>query len=222
MTHPAKHFAAVLFDADGTLLDTLDDLADSMNDTLRHFGFPPHATERYKYFVGDGMENLVRRSVPDSVRNDPATISGCLKMMRAQYERNWNNKTRPYAGIPELLDGLAARGVKMAILSNKPDDFMQLMTRELLPAWRFEVVMGERPPTPRKPDPTSALAIAGTLAVRPEDFLYLGDTATDMLTANAAGMFAVGALWGFRPSGELAEAGAKKLIATPAELLELL
>ncbi len=211
-----------MMDLDGTLLDTLQDLADSMNSTLSHFGFPVHKLEKYRYFVGDGMENLVRRSLPDSAKTGPRLISRCIEMMRQTYERNWNVKSRPYPGIPELLDALTARGLKMAVLSNKPHEFTLKAVEGLLGAWRFEAVMGERPPIPRKPDPSSALEIANRLRVEPADFLYLGDTATDMKTANAAGMYAVGVLWGFRDAEELIAGGAGKLIAKPAELLEML
>jgi phosphoglycolate phosphatase len=218
----AKKFQAIILDLDGTLLDSLEDLADSMNGALSHFGFPVHELDKYKYFVGDGVENLVKRSLPGSAKNDPQVISRCLEMMRRAYERNWNVKSRPYPGIPELLDALSALGVKMAVLSNKPHDFTLKIINELLPAWHFDPVMGERPPIPRKPDPSPALEIANRLGVEPADFLFLGDTATDMKTANAAGMFAVGALWGFRNAEELTASGAVKLIAKPAELLELL
>jgi len=215
-------FRAVLFDLDGTLLDTLEDLADCMNDTLSRFGFPVHPTEKYKYFVGDGMENLVRRAVPETARTDPATVSACLGMMRRLYGENWAKRSRPYDGVPELLDALRDRGLPLAVLSNKPDVFTRDMVGKLLPRWRFEAVFGERPPVPRKPHPGAALEIASLLRVEPRNFLYLGDTGTDMTTANAAGMYAVGVLWGFREAGELAAAGAKKLIRTPAELLDLL
>ena len=217
-----KDFRAIILDLDGTLLDTLEDLADSMNGTLSHFGFPVHALEKYKYFVGNGIEKLVKRSLPGSAKNDPQAISQCLEMMRQTYERNWNVKSRPYPGIPELLDSLSVRGLNMAVLSNKPHDFTLKIIEKLLPAWRFDPIMGERPPIPRKPDPSSALEIANRLGVEPAGFLFLGDTATDMKTANAAGMFAVGALWGFRNAEELIASGAGKLIAKPAELLELL
>ena len=218
----AKNFQAIILDLDGTLLDTLEDLADSMNGTLSHFGFPVHALEKYKHFVGDGLENLVKRSLPGSAKSDLQVISKCLEMMRQTYERNWNVKSRPYPGIPELLDALSERGLKMAVLSNKPHDFTLKIIEELLPAWHFGPVMGERPPFPRKPDPSSALEIAKVLGLEPAGFLFLGDTSTDMKTANAAGMFAVGALWGFRNAEELTASGAGKLIAKPAELLELL
>jgi phosphoglycolate phosphatase len=217
-----KNFRAIILDLDGTLLDTLEDLADSMNGALSHFGFPVHALEKYKYFVGDGMESLVKRSLPGSAKNDLQVISQCLEMMRQTYERNWNVKSRPYPGIPELLDTLSARGIKMAVLSNKPHDFTLKIIEELLPAWRLDPIIGERPPVPRKPDPSSALEIANVLGVEPAGFLFLGDTSTDMKTANAAGMFAVGALWGFRNAEELLASGAAKLIAKPAELLGLL
>ena len=211
-----------MMDLDGTLLDTLEDIADSMNSALLHFGFPINELEKYKYFVGDGMENLVRRSVPDSARDDPNLISQCLEMMRQIYAHNWNANTRPYPGIPELLDEFSTRGLNMAVLSNKPDEFTRKMVESLLPAWRFDAVVGESPSMPRKPDPSSALAIAHRLGVESARFLYLGDTGTDMKTASAAGMYAIGVLWGFRDAEELIASGAKKLVAKPAEVLELL
>lgn len=215
----AKNFEAIILDVDGTLLDTIQDIADSMNATLGDFGFPVHELGKYKYFVGDGMENLVRRSVPESAKNDPELISRCLEMLRKIYARNWNVKSRPYPGIPELLDKLSARGLKMAVLSNKPHEMTLKIVEALLSAWRFDPIFGERPHVPRKPDPTSALEIANILGIEPSRFLYLGDTATDMKTANSAGMFAVGVLWGFRKADELVASGAQKLIGKPAELL---
>ena len=142
-------------------------------------------------------------------------------MMRKTYGQNWKEKTRPYHGVPELLDALSGRGLKMAVLSNKPDDFTRKTVDGLLSAWHFQAVVGARPPVPLKPDPSSALEIAKRLELGPARFVYLGDTATDMKTANAAGMFAVGALWGFRDAAELIAGGASKLIEKPAELLEL-
>ena len=218
----SRDFQAIIFDLDGTLLDTLQDLADSMNGTLSHFGFPVHELEKYRHFVGDGMENLVRRALPDSAKNDARLISRCLEMMRRTYELNWKASTRPYPGVAELLDALSERGLKMAVLSNKPDESTRKVVDGLLPAWRFEAVVGARPAVPLKPDPFSALEIAERLKLGPARFLYLGDTATDMKTANAAGMYAIGALWGFRDAAELIAGGAAKLIAKPAELLELL
>ncbi len=215
-------YKAVLFDLDGTLLDTLADLGDSMNGVLERFGLSGHSYEAYKYFVGAGMENLVRKALEASGGSEALSVETGLKEMRTEYAKRCNCKTRPYEGVPELLDALAARGVKMAILSNKADAFTQALTATLLAAWSFEVVAGERPTVKRKPDPQGAVEIAGLMGISPKEFLYLGDTAIDMLTANAAGMYAVGALWGFREADELLAAGAKTLIQHPLDLLKLL
>lgn len=212
-------FRAILFDVDGTLLNTLEDLADSMNGVLKAEGFPVHDLEAYRYFVGEGMRNLARRAVPEAYRNDEAVVSRCMAAMVKMYGRNWRMKTRPYEGIPELLDALQNLDVKMAVLSNKPDDFTSLTVSHLLPEWRFEVVRGERPPTPRKPDPTAALEIAETLGLPAGQFVYAGDTGTDMETACRAGMYGVGVLWGFRAADELMGAGARELVEKPLDIV---
>lgn len=212
-------YQAVLFDLDGTLLDTLEDLANAMNRVLEKWGLPLHAVEQYKLFVGDGVENLVRRALPEKMR-DPAFVSRGVAAMRQEYSRAWAACTRPYPGIKELLDELQARSIPMAILSNKPDDFTKQMVKSLLGSWEFRQVLGERPGVPRKPHPAGALEVASSLGVRPEKFLYLGDTDTDMKTAVAAGMYPVGALWGFRSAQELLRAGARRLLGKPQELLE--
>jgi phosphoglycolate phosphatase len=214
-------FKAVLFDLDGTLLDTLGDLASSMNAVLTGRGLPPHEKEAYKQFVGDGMEMLVRRALPESHRAEQL-VQACLLAMRKGYSVRWRETTRPYEGIPELLDALGGRRLRMAIFSNKPDDFTREMAGALLTSWRFDAVVGARPEVPKKPDPTAALAIARDLAVPPARILYLGDSGTDMRTAVSAGMFPVGALWGFRAAAELAANGARVLISRPMELLGFL
>jgi len=215
-------FKAVLFDLDGTLLDTIGDLADSMNSVLSNLGFPLHDEETYKYFVGEGMENLVRRALPESNRNDPAMVAGCLGLMREDYSHRWKARSKPYESIPELLDSLTARHKEMAILSNKPDDLTKLMVADQFSRWKFAVVLGERPSVPRKPDPMAAVEIARRLQIQPVEFLYLGDTSIDMRTAVAAGMYGVGVLWGFRKADELIAGGAKTLLQKPMDLLELL
>jgi len=214
-------YRAVIFDLDGTLLDSVDDLADSTNITLRQLGFPEHDREAYKYFVGEGLENLARQALPEDHR-DVDTLAKCAALLRDEYGRRWADKTRPYEGVPELLDTLASQGIKMAILSNKPDEFTKVVVAKLLPKWRFENVAGSKPSVPKKPDPTVSLQIAETAGIPPSEFIYLGDTHTDMETANAAHMYAVGALWGFRTADELIKSGAKVLIKRPMDLLELL
>lgn len=214
-------FQAVLFDLDGTLLDTLEDLANAMNKVLESRGVPVHPVEAYRLMVGDGVENLVKRALPEAMR-DPQNLALSVAAMREEYSRNWALRTRPYPGVPQLLDGLSSKEVPMAVLSNKPHDFTERMVAEMLGSWRFQVVLGERLGVPRKPDPTAALQIASQLGIPPRDFVYLGDTDTDMRTAVAAGMFPVGALWGFRTARELLSNGARRLLRTPQELLELL
>jgi phosphoglycolate phosphatase len=214
-------FKAVLFDLDGTLLDTLGDLAGSMNAVLTGRGLPQHKKEAYKQFVGDGMEVLVRRALPESCRGEQL-VQACLLAMRKEYSGRWRETTRPYEGIPELLDALQGRRLRMAIFSNKPDDFTREMVGALLTPWRFEAVVGARPEVPKKPDPTVALAIARDLGIPPARILYLGDSGTDMRTAVSAGMFPVGALWGFRDATELEANGARVLIARPMDLLGVL
>jgi len=211
---------AVLFDLDGTLLDTLDDLADSMNAVLAAAGHPVHPTDAYRRFVGDGVVNLARRALPPDHRDD-AAVRRAVEAMRAEYKNRWDTRTRLYDGIPELLDELARRNIPAAVLSNKPHDFTLLCVRKLLARWSFAVVQGVTDDCPPKPDPAAALRVAELLNVTPAEVLYLGDTNTDMATAVAAGMVPVGALWGFRDADELTAAGAALLVTHPREVLEL-
>ncbi len=214
-------FEAVLFDLDGTLLDSIEDLTDSMNIVLDGFGFPGHDAEACKNFVGDGVEIFALRALPEN-RRDEATVAQCAAKMRAEYRKRWSLKTRPYDGIPELLDDLTLRHLKLAVLSNKPEESTKEMVAELLSKWRFYPVAGARPSVPQKPDPILAIEISQQLRMPADKFLYLGDTGTDMKTARGAGMFAVGALWGFRTAEELKDTGAEVLVAHPSEVLQLL
>ncbi len=213
-------FKAVLFDLDGTLLDTIEDLTDSMNVALAVCGFPQRTVTECKYFVGDGVLNFVLRALPKDVRKKE-TLDKMVEVYRKDYGQRWALKTRLYDGVPELLDGLVQRGIKMAVLSNKPDEFTRLMVAKMLDRWKFDSVRGERNGIPKKPDPMSAISIARELAVPAEQFLYVGDTNTDMQTAVCAGMYPIGALWGFRTADELLVNGAQTLIERPQELLKL-
>jgi phosphoglycolate phosphatase len=222
MIRRTMSYRAVLFDLDGTLLDTLDDLGDSMNTALASRGYPVHPISAYSVFVGDGVENLVRRALPEPRQGDQALVRAMVPLMRAEYARRWKSKTRPYEGIPELLDRLTARGVKMAVLSNKPHPATVEVVAHFFPRWRFDPVLGARPGVPIKPDAGAALEAARILSLPAAAFLYVGDTDTDMETARSAGMRAVGALWGFRGEEELRSSGAEVIIRHPRDLLELL
>lgn len=214
-------YRGVAFDFDGTLLDTLQDLAESVNCVLGRSGFPQHTLDEYRHFVGAGIEDLARRVLPEGHR-DEATVTRTLAEVRQEYHRRWPDNTHPYDGIPELLDALAARGIAMAIVTNKPDDSTRQMAASLLPRWKFDVIIAATPDLPRKPDPKGALEAARTMGLPPEAILYVGDSDIDMRTASAAGMFPVGALWGFRSADELRKSGAGALISHPLELLDLL
>ena len=214
-------FKAAVFDLDGTLLDTLEDIADSMNSVLLKHDHPIHDIEPYKYFVGNGFRNLVIRTLPENIRSD-SYVDACYLEVREEYAKRWNNKTKPYPGISEMLDGLSSKGLMLSVLSNKSDDFAKLMINQLLPRWKFHPVYGERSGIPKKPDPAAAIEIAGMLGVKPNECLYLGDTGIDMITASSAGMFAVGCLWGFRKADELLANGANVLVSEPLEVLRLI
>ena len=214
-------YKAVIFDLDGTLLDTIEDLGDSTNSMLKKHGYPVHDLKAYKYFVGNGMRNLVLRALPEDKRDNISVDQGLIEM-QSEYAKRWADKTRPYPGIPALLDALTEKGVKLAVLSNKLDRFSNDIVKKLLPDWSFYPVYGEREGVPIKPDPAGALEIARILGISPEEFLYLGDTGIDMKTAVSAGMCAIGVLWGFRTAEELVKNGANMLIADPLEVLKML
>lgn len=211
-------YKAVLFDLDGTLLDTLDDLADCMNRVLARQGYPVHSKDAYRYFVGDGMMTLAERVLPAEARSQEA-VQNCFEAMRVEYGAHWADKSHPYEGIIEALQGLRRRGLRLAILSNKADEFTKLVVAKLLPSELFEVIAGAMPGVPLKPDPRGALIVAEQMNLRPSEFLYLGDTATDMKTALAAGMHPLGALWGFRTHNELVANGACTVLHRPTDLL---
>ena len=211
-------FIAVIFDLDGTLIDSIQDLADSMNTVLESLGYPIHDTESYKHMVGDGVRNLAERALAGIVW-DEATIEICLDKFKAEYNKRWAMKTHPYEGLQDLLNELERRQIRMNILSNKIDHFTKLSVARFFPRNKFVHIMGVVPSLPKKPDPAGALLIAHELGIPPQQFIFLGDTNTDMMTAVAAGMFPVGALWGFRSEEELRESGASKVIAHPSELL---
>jgi len=211
-------FRAVIFDLDGTLLDTLEDLAESMNAVLAENRLPMHPASAYKHFVGDGIEMLVRRALPFEVA-DENELGRFVKAMKEEYACRWAIKTRPYPGIPEMLEAFAAAGFEMAVLSNKPDDASRHIIDAFLPHVPFRYVVGAIPERPKKPDPKAALEIAERLHIPPARFLFMGDSSIDMRTARAAGMFPLGALWGFRGAEELIAAGAQLLVTEPISLI---
>ncbi|MGD0017029.1 MAG: HAD family hydrolase [Verrucomicrobiia bacterium] len=212
-------FRAVLFDLDGTLADTLADLANAINHTLTALGCPTHPLAAYRYFIGDGVRDLCLRALPADRQH---LADDAQRLMRAHYDAHCFDETRLYPGILELVAALHQRGLKLAVLSNKPDVFTKRMIEYYFRPSPFDIVRGQIAKVPLKPDPTAARQIAEELGVPPIQWLYLGDTNTDMRTACNAGMYAVGVLWGFRERVELVESGAQRVIAKPEDVLQLL
>lgn len=213
-------FAAVLFDLDGTLLDTLEDIADAANAVLASQGMPTHPLAAYKQFVGEGVRRLLEKALPTDHRSD-ATVARCSSLFAEEYGRRWNAKSRPYAGILSLIENLKEQRLPLAVLSNKPQAFTEQCVQHYFPPASFVCVLGQREGIPPKPDPAGALEIAQALQLPPSQIAYLGDSSIDMQTAVRAGMYAVGAAWGFRSREELLASGAATIIERPHDLLTI-
>jgi len=208
-------YPGVIFDLDGTLADTLQDLADATNWGLTQLGQPTHTLNDYRYLVGAGRRELCKLALPADRHDLIDTLS---ELMTDYYAKHCFDTTRPYPGIADLLKKLSGRGVRLTVLSNKPQPFVELTMQRLFGEFTFDAVMGDRDGLPRKPDPTGALMIANELKLPPEKIAYVGDTRIDMQTANRAGMTAIGVTWGFRDRKELEENGADIIVNTPHEL----
>lgn len=205
-------FDAVIFDLDGTLVDSLGDIAGSMNHALAAHRLPTHALDAYRHFVGEGVVRLCERATPEGSALE--LREAVLAAFRAHYEVNSMATTRPFEGVPALVDALAGQGVKLAVLSNKADGYTREIVSGLFPSRPFQRVYGERAGVPRKPDPTSTLALCEELSVSPGRCAFVGDTAIDMLTARNAGMVSVGVTWGFRGADELVKHRAAHVAGT--------
>ncbi len=214
-------YKAIIFDLDGTLVDSIEDLAESMNAILEEYNLPTHPSASYYGMVGMGIRKLVFNALPDSHRNDEF-IDLCFSTMKVLYERNIINKTVPYNGILDLLDRLTENGILLNVLSNKADKLTKKVVENIFSDYHFEFVMGPFSDELRKPNPENALLIASKLEIDPSEIIFLGDTSIDIRTAKNAGMTSVGAGWGFRTRKELVEAGAEYVIDQPMELLDLM
>lgn len=212
-----KH--AVIFDLDGTLLNTLGDLRAATNHALEVRGLPPHSMEEIRQFIGNGIRLLICRAMPEGTPE--AEIDAALDDFKAYYAVHIHDRTVPYDGIPQLLTALRKRGIQVAVLSNKIDSASQELIEYFFPG-KTDVVFGEHVGVPRKPDPTSCRMVMQQLGVQPEQVLYVGDSGTDMQTAKNAGLYAVGVTWGFRSKEVLLKYGADVLVHRPEQILQIL
>lgn len=208
----------IVFDLDGTLLDTLEDLADACNSVLAECGYPQHPVAKYNFFVGDGLRVLIERITPAGVSQ--ADIDHCCSLFTDIYSRCWDNKSKPYEGIEAMLQELQKQKMRLAVLSNKPHHFTRIYIERFFPERSFDIVFGQREGVNKKPDPSGALEIATILGVAPSECVYVGDTGVDMQTGKAAGMFTVGVLWGFRDIEELQRNNADMIVTSPLEIIE--
>jgi len=214
-------YNGVVFDLDGTLLNSLADIADSVNAALAAAHLPVHSLEAYLYFVGDGLDTLIQRVIPPKLPHAASVCDTLMEAVRREYGHRWSNKSQPYPGINAMLSGFSARQVSMAVLSNKPHSFTVTIVKHFFPSIPFRVVYGVSEQVPKKPDPAGALMIAQQLRLHPREIIFAGDTNTDMYTARAAGMVPVGVTWGFRPEAELQSAGAQYIAHCPQDIVRL-
>ena len=212
-----KTYQAVIFDLDGTLVNSLDDLADSVNKVLQSYNFPTHDIESYKYRVGNGIRKLMERSLPEDKKE---LLDEALEKFKIVYAKHNLDKTAPYPQINELLSKLKEKNIKLGICTNKHDEAAKDIVKILFGDDIFDEIIGDKAGLKRKPDPAKVLAMAKDWNLKAEQIAYLGDSGVDMQTAFNANMLAVGVLWGFRKKVELLENKADMLIENPLELLD--
>ncbi|HEU4790289.1 MAG TPA: HAD family hydrolase [Flavobacterium sp.] len=213
-------FKGVIFDLDGTLVNSLEDIADAMNTVLQNLNYPTHNYEAYQYFIGSGLRNLVSKALP-ATHNNEKHIDHCYQLMIEEYRDNCTRKTKPYDGIIELLDHLISNNIKLSVFSNKSDELTKKITTALFPNY-FDPIVGLSVEALKKPNPSEAIAISKSLGLKTEEIIFVGDSGIDMQTATNANMLAVGVSWGYRPIEELIANGAKHILSKPLDLIQIL
>lgn len=209
----------VIFDLDGTIANTIEDLADSADRALEENGFPPHTLAEYKHFVGNGVKKLIERAVPDGT--DEEETKRIFDRFSLIYQNNCLNKTRPYDGICELIDELKEAGIRCAVASNKPDEFSKRIVSHLFKENSFDIVIGKREGIPPKPDPMIIKEILEKLSTAADEAVIAGDSDVDVYTAHNAGIRCIGCEWGFRGREELEKAGADAVAVTPSQIYSI-
>ena len=213
----SPRFKTIIFDLDGTLVDSLADIADAANAALNLQGMPEHPRDNYRHYVGDGLMTLTERMVPAGTAK--SHIVETAELFKVNYQDNWAQSSGPYPGIVAMIDTLVKNKLNIGVLSNKPDNFTQLFVTKFFPGNLFGRVIGNRQDLPKKPDPKGALVIADHFGSEPAFCLLVGDTAVDIKTAQSAGMTSMGVTWGFRGRQELEDSGADIIIDSPSDIL---
>ena len=213
-------YKGIIFDLDGTLVNSLEDISDAMNNVLTNLNYPTHTYDAYQYFIGSGLRNLVSKALPES-NNTEIDIENCFNCMINEYREICTLKTKPYTGIVELLDDLVSRDIKLAVLSNKADELTKKIASEVFPNY-FNTAVGLSSEALKKPNPFEAIEISKNWNLKTEEIIFIGDSDIDMLTANNANMFPLGVSWGYRTEQELLASGAKPVINSPSDLIEIL
>ncbi len=213
-------YKGIIFDLDGTLLDTIEDIGDSMNQVLEELGRETYSYEDYKLKVGGGFRNLVKNCLEDS--EDSQEIDRVLELYKKAYTRNYMNKSRPYKGITELLEELARRQVPVGINTNKGQEYSLGLVEKLFPEINFVKIVGQTEEIPRKPDPKGAGLVLKAMGLEKEEVIYVGDSNVDMETGRNLGLKTVGVDWGFRGEEELRSYAADYIVYRPEEILKLI
>lgn len=209
----------VIFDLDGTLLDSIEDIASSMNKVLESLQLPTHKIEDYKHFVGGGVDILVENALNNQSKEIKDEV---IKRFKIEYDGKLHSKTLPYDGIYELLDELKKLDINLAVLSNKPHEFTVSYVNHFFKNYNFKEIHGQKKDVPKKPDPKAALDIVKCLDSSCENTYFIGDTKIDMQTAKSANMTAIGVLWGFRDEKELRDFGADFIVKEPLEIINII
>lgn len=212
---------AAIFDLDGTLLNTLEDVVNACNYALKKCNFKMHSIEEYKVFVGDGRSKLIERIVPDEYKGNDEVKNKVLRLFDEYYSGHMLDMTKPYEGICEMLKSLKEKGVKLAVVSNKPDEFVGGIVKKYF-GDTFEIVHGQRTNYPVKPDPTTVYEVIEYFGIKLNESIYVGDSNVDIYTAKNAKVKSIGVAWGFRGEEELREAGADYIVYDSNEITELI
>lgn len=215
-------FGGIIFDLDGTLLDSIEDIAMASNKVLIKNGLPGHSLERYVEFIGNGARRIIQRALPEHLKSDDVVVDKILDEYKTAYKENIVVKSCLFEGISELLLHLNNRKIPIAINTNKPHDQTMLIAQKLLNDFIFAVLVGQRDENKKKPDPFGALYIANYLGMKPEEILFVGDSAVDVKTAQNAGMQMVGVSWGYSKENELENAGCETIVDSVSELKSLI